>query len=320
MARITGISVGGTAVLTVVLTIWQLDVRLKPFIFATVIQFVIAAGGGVLAVAVWHLGSPGAFGAWTVGTIVAAVFAVVHLLKSQPATVSRSMFRALARYGLPLVPGAFAAFLLQTIDRVLVRELGGITAFARYSVVILIVSGMNATIIAAFRRTWTARMWQARGRADESQLHRRTLSVYWWFQAAIVLVATCYGDVALRVLGGADYAGSNLGPAVGVAYAGYVFLGAFDVVSAGIFFVGKTHQYSIAVVIATIVEGAVVAAGAHRYGAWAGAVGNFVAYAVFFGIGAKLGRLGFDSGNHLRPIGEIGALTAAVAAAVLLLR
>jgi len=312
VSRLIGVSVAGSLVLNVVMSIWLLDIRMKPFAVANFGQYGLGVALGALLVIRFDLGAEGAFAGWTIGTVATAVWALIWVARRYRFAFNARLLREMLVYGTPLIPGAIVMLGLQVNDRYILRGLGGLSEVAVYAAVITVATGLNATIVAAFKRIWTAWMWKMREHPDEEEFHRRVLTYYVAGQALLVLALAVFGAFIMDALSGGIHGYIAFGGAVAIVYGGFALFGTFDVFAAGYFFSGRTIYYSVSVAVATAVSIVFNLALVRSWGIWAAAVSNPVAYGVLawlsWHFGRRYFRVGFEWLRMLRILAIVAAL------------
>jgi O-antigen/teichoic acid export membrane protein len=215
VCRLLGISVAGGLLLSAVSSVWIVRAQLAPFAVVTLAQYGGATALGILLISL-GLGPVGAMIGWAAATCVAAAGGLAWLRRGEGRLrFSAGVLRRMLAYGLPLIAGELLMIGVQTVDRYVVRIGAGLEAAAVYTTVVLVATGLGATVVTAFKRMWTAVMWGARGQPGEQALHARALLVYLCLQAALLAVLGVYGDLPLIVLSGGDPDFAAAGPAIG---------------------------------------------------------------------------------------------------------
>lgn len=291
VSRLIGVSVAGGLLLNAVSAVWIVGAHVRPFAVATMVQYGGGTAIGIVLISFTDHGAVGAMLGWATGTWIAALGSLAWLLhRHVRLRFRRAVLRRMLRYGAPLIAGALLMVGVQTIDRYVVRVGAGLESAAVYTTVALVASGLGATVVTAFKRMWTAVMWRERGQTGEKALHARVLLLYMCLQSALLAVLVVYGDVPMRVLSGGDADFAAAGPAIALLYSGFVIYGAWNILSAGYFFEGRTHFYSISVAAAFIVEAAVSIALVPWLGLWGPALANPAAWLVFGVMSWRFGR------------------------------
>ncbi len=312
VSRLIGVSAAGGLVLNGALSVWIVGGRLAPFTVATLLQYAGAVLIGSGLIGVLDLGAVGAMAGWAAATWIAALFGLVWIARHHRLRFRRALLLDMLRYGRPLIAGALLMLGVQSIDRYAVRWMAGLQEAAIYSTVVLVAAGASAIIITAFKRVWTAVMWQSHGSPGEAELHRRVLGAYTAVQAAVLTLLLVYGDLPMRVLSGNDEKFAAAGPAIALVYLGFVLFGAWDVLSAGYFFAGQTRWYSISVAIAFAIEAPLTLALSRPFGLWGAAVGFLTGWWVFAVLSWRFGRRYFtvdhDWGRMLATVAVAGVL------------
>src|SRR5205085_8392690 len=108
--------------------------------------------------------------------------------------------------------------------------------------------------------------------------------------------------------------------AVPLIYLGFVCFGAYDVVSAGYYFEGRTYLYSLTVLAATLMNVGLNVGLARSFGLWASSWADAGAYLLFLWLSYVFGRRYFRPGYERNRLAFVVLLTAVVCGAALLTR
>jgi O-antigen/teichoic acid export membrane protein len=318
VTRLVGVSAVANLVVTLVTTVWQLDQRFRPFAVATIGQYVLAAVLGVALVAA-GAGPVGVVAGWTVASCLVALGAALLLRRELPLAADRDTARVLLAYGGPLVPAALLMLVLTTNDRYLLANLDGLRAVGVYAAILTVVNGLNTGLVGPFKRSLLPMMWRLRGDPGEVAFHRRAFTLYWVAQGWILLGLLGFGEPLLAAFGGDDAFSDSAG-ALAVVYGGFVLLNAYEFLSAGYFFEGRTVYYPITVAASTVVALLWNVGLVPVWGIWAAAWSNPVSYGVFALLSWRFGRRWFDVPYAWRQIGAAVLVVAGLGALVLLAR
>ncbi|MGH8991762.1 MAG: polysaccharide biosynthesis C-terminal domain-containing protein [Acidimicrobiia bacterium] len=320
ITRLVGVSLVGGLLLNVVSTIWLLGVRMRPFAVATLAQYGLASLLSGVLVASFDAGPVGAMAGWAAGTVAAGLGAMAWVLRHYRLAFDPRVLRQMLAYGFPLVPGALVMLVLQVNDRYLLKAFGGLADVGRYAAPFAVATGLYSVVVAAFKRIWTALMWQTRDQPHEQEFHRRALVYYIAGQAWVLVVVTTFGDIALRILagGGTEYAGAS--GVIAIVYGGFVIFGMWDVLSAGYFFAGRTVYYTVSVVIATVAAVAFNLALIPVWGLWAAALSNPLAFAVMTAVSRHFARRYFPVHHDWRRIAAVVVAAVVAGSAAMAIR
>ncbi len=310
VSRLVGLSMVGGLLLNAVTSVWIVRGQVLPFGVVTIVQYGGGTAIGILLISFFGLGSVGAMMGWAAGTWLAAGGGLAWLRhRHRRLKFRRAVLRRMLGYGAPLIVGALLMVGVQTVDRYVVRVGAGLQNAAIYTTVVLVATGLGATVVTAFKRMWTVVKWRERGQPREEALHARALLLYLCSQAGLLAVLGVYGDIPMRLLSGgkADFAAA--GPAIALVYSGFVIFGAWDVLSAGYFFEGRTSLYSISVGATLAVETVVAIALVSPLGLWGPALANPVAWFVFGVMSWRFGRRFFPVRHAWGRLGLLFAST-----------
>jgi len=309
--RLLGVSLPANLVVTLALSIWGLDVALRPFAVVTIGQYAVAAIIGVSLAATTSLGGAAPVAGWAIASLLAATFSLVWLRSIGHLAFRADVLRAMLRYGSPLVPAALIMMVLSANDRYLLEQIEGLESVGVYAAVLTVAFGVNTSIIVPFKRMWTAMMWRLHGEPGEPTFHRDALLAYAIVQGVLTGLLLTLGRPIMALLAGSDSLFVTAGPAIGIVYGGLALLGAADVLSAGVFFEGRTHRYTLAVTGATVVAVGFNLAVVPVWGLWAAAASNPVSYLVFAALSHRYGTMSFAVGHRWRRLFPVALLPVA---------
>jgi O-antigen/teichoic acid export membrane protein len=281
VTRLVGVSALANLVVTLTTSVWQLERRFAAYGIATIGQYGLAALLGIGLVAGADLGPEGVVIGWTVASVVVALVSLVVIRGQHRLAVDRSLVRSFVAYGAPLVPAALVMLVLSTNDRYLLASLDGLGAVGVYAAVLTVVNAFNTGLVAPFKRGLFPMMWQLRGEPGEVDFHRRTFTLYWLGQTWLLVGLAAFGDVIMSLMSGGDHRFVDRAPALAIVYGGFVLLNAYELLSAGYFFEGRTHHYLVTVTVCTVLAVLWNVALIPTWDVWAAATSNPVSYGVF---------------------------------------
>lgn len=318
ITRLIALSAVANLVISVLTTVWQLERNFAAFGASTIGQFASASILSVLLVAVTDLGAIGVVLGWTVASGIVAVVGLTWTSVQRTLQFERDIAGSLLRYGAPLAPGALMMLILTSNDRYLLVQLDGLRAVGVYAGALTIVSGINTGLLTPFKRSLLPLMWQLRGTQGELSFHRRSFTFYWAAQAWILVALVALGHPVMWGLSGGQQLFVDYAPILAIIYSGYVLLNAYEFLSAGYFFAGRTAYYPLTVAASTAAAIAWNLVFIPRWGVWGAATSNPISYAVFAVLSWMFGRryfsVGYEWGRILRLL-VVAAVLAAVATA-----
>jgi len=172
-------------------SLFRVEERPVLFSIATIANLLITVGATVVLVVHFHERAMGVIvGNW-IGTLTVYVVLLGYRRYQLGLEFDRRLFRAMNRFGLPLVPAQLAIWTLNFIDRVFIARYWGQAEVGHYSIGVRIASA-TLLLLTAFRLAWPAFAYSIE---DENEA-RRTYG----YVLTYVLFVTCWASLSLALL------------------------------------------------------------------------------------------------------------------------
>jgi O-antigen/teichoic acid export membrane protein len=172
-------------------SLFRVEERPVLFAVATLANLLITVAATVLLVVHFHQRAMGVIvGNW-IGTLAVWVALVSYRRYQLGLEFDRGLFRAMNRFGLPLVPAQLAIWTLNFADRVFIAKYKGQTEVGHYSIGVRIASA-TLLLLTAFRLAWPAFAYSI----EDDREARRTYG----YVLTYVLFVTCWASTALALL------------------------------------------------------------------------------------------------------------------------
>ncbi|MDI6766939.1 MAG: polysaccharide biosynthesis C-terminal domain-containing protein [Bacteroidota bacterium] len=220
----------------------------KAKLFATIkfLNIVINVGMNLILLLAFRMGVIGVF----ISGLTASVFTVLMLLPTIFRYLTKEfnlpLWKALMKFGLPYIPSGLAAMAIQVIDRPILRALTDDATVGIYQANYRLGIFMML-IVSMYDYAWRPFYFSTAKEVNAKEIFARVLTYLVLFMSAIFLVLTFFiGDIAKisifgrHIIGPSYWSGLDIVP---IVLLGYVFLGIFTNLSAGIFIEKKT-KYS----------------------------------------------------------------------------
>src|SRR5205814_8444320 len=136
-------------------SLFRVEERSVAFVFASLANVLITVGATVLLVVVFHKGPLGVLVGNFTGTLCVYAVLLAYRRYQLGLQFDRSLFRAMNKFGMPLVPAALALWAVNFVDRFFVGQFKGQAEVGVYSVAVRISSAVVFLLI-AFRTAWPA--------------------------------------------------------------------------------------------------------------------------------------------------------------------
>ena len=172
-------------------SLFRAEERAVGFVVASLTNIVITVGATVLLVVTFHKGPLGVLVGNFIGTLC-VYFVLVGYRRYQLGLVfDRKLFRAMNKFGMPLVPAALALWAVNFIDRLFIALFKGQGEVGVYSVAVRVSSAIVFLMI-AFRTAWPAFAYSI----QDDREARRTYS----YVLTYVVLLTCWVSLAFGLL------------------------------------------------------------------------------------------------------------------------
>jgi O-antigen/teichoic acid export membrane protein len=190
------------------LALLQARVESIAFVTITISQFVVRVFLCVLFVVVLHWGVAGVFTATAVTCGSYGIGLSLRELLRKGAWPDREHLVGLMRFALPFLPGALGFFILQHGDRFFLLRCRGEAAVGVYGLGYKVALTVATFSVAPLYMVWATRMYKAAEEPNAPQVFGRTFTRIMSAFMLVGLAACLFQDEAVRILGGAAYAGA----------------------------------------------------------------------------------------------------------------
>ena len=172
-------------------SLFRVEERPVLFTAATIANLLITVGATVLLVVHFHQRAMGVIvGNW-IGTLAVYLALLGYRRYQLGLEFDRGLFRAMNRFGMPLVPAQLAIWTLNFVDRVFIAKFHGQAEVGHYSIGVRIASA-TLLLLTAFRLAWPAFAYSIE---DEGEAKRT-----YGYVLTYVLFVTCWASLGLALL------------------------------------------------------------------------------------------------------------------------
>jgi O-antigen/teichoic acid export membrane protein len=172
-------------------SLFRVEQRSTAYVAATLTNVALTIAATVLLVVVYDRGPLGVLVGNLTGTLLVYFALLAYNRHALGLQFDRSLYRAMNRFGLPLVPSAVALWLTSFSDRFFLVKLADAHEVGLYSIGVRIASAI-VLLLTAFRMAWPAFAYSI----DDDREARRTYS----FVLTYVVFVCCWLALALGLL------------------------------------------------------------------------------------------------------------------------
>lgn len=209
-----------SSIAAVVLASLRAEERATAFAVLSLAQFVAAVSLNVVLVVELELGVAGVLWGNLVSNAVAVPLALLVVRRPAGAAISRRLVAPLLRFGLLLVPGMLAGWVIDLSDRYLLRLFSGLEEVAVYGVGYKVGMVLQLAVVWPFQLAWPAVSFGISEREGHRETYARTLTHLSALMAFGVLALSLLSRGVLPALVGEGFGGAwRVVPLVALAYA-----------------------------------------------------------------------------------------------------
>jgi O-antigen/teichoic acid export membrane protein len=172
-------------------SLFRVEQRSTAYVIATFANVAVTIAATVVLVVAFHKGPTGVIVGNFTGTLVVYAALLVYRRRRLGLQFDRKLYRAMNRFGLPLVPSAVALWLTNFSDRFFLVKLADPHEVGLYSIGVRIASAI-LLLLTAFRLAWPAFAYSI----EDDREAQRTYS----FVLTYVVFVTCWIALALGLL------------------------------------------------------------------------------------------------------------------------
>ena len=172
-------------------SLFRVEQRSTAYVIATLANVAVTIGATVLLVVVFHKGPLGVLVGNFTGTLIVYAALLFYRRQRLGFQFDRSLYRAMNRFGLPLVPSAVALWLTNFADRFFLVKFADAREVGLYSIGVRVSSAI-ILLLTAFRMAWPAFAYSI----EDDREAGRTYS----FVLTYVVYALCWLSLALGLL------------------------------------------------------------------------------------------------------------------------
>src|SRR6476661_6651470 len=172
-------------------SLFRVEQRSTAYVTATLANVAITIAATILLVVVFHKGPLGVLVGNFTGTLIVYAALLLYSRHALGLQFDRALYRAMNRFGLPLVPSAVALWLTNFSDRFFLIKLADAHEVGLYSIGVRIASAI-VLLLTAFRMAWPAFAYSI----EDDREAQRTYS----FVLTYVVYVCCWLALALGLL------------------------------------------------------------------------------------------------------------------------
>ena len=257
----------------------QSEVRSVFYVSIFVCRASLALVLNIVFAFVFHAGLKGIVYAGLIHSLLACSVALSYTLGQIGVGFDKELMKTIFRFGVPLVPGSLAMFVLNNGDRYFLNIYSTKTEVAVYSVGYKLAAATTTLILVPFLKLWSVKMVTISQQQDGPKTIGKIATYLTATCLAATLVVSLFGTIIIRVASTQNYArAAGIIPIVGVSYV----LFAWTVIMDSSFYI--THKTSFKPIPLLVSCAVVLPAYAFlipRYQMWGAAWATLLGFSTF---------------------------------------
>ncbi len=243
-------------VLTFRLGQWQIRGSAFKFGKLQVTNSILNMGLSLLLVVIFNHGAQGRIDAQVMAASLSAMLAYWLLIKDKLISIWPLRFdytKQALKFGVPLIPHIFGAFLLSSLDRFVINQKLGLNYAGIYMVAVQLSLTLNIVFDAINKAyaPWLFEVLKRNEKYEKCKVVKYTY-IYILFLLLVTPIAFLVGPSVLVLIAGEDY--SMAGQVIGILCIGQIFGGMYFMVTNYIFFAKKTGKLAIVTVLSGLLN------------------------------------------------------------------
>ena len=227
----------------------------KRFAFIKTLNIVINVVLNIILLVKFKLGVEGIFISGLVASFVTVVFLLPTIFRNLEFNFSKSLYKALLKFGLPSLPAGFAAMMLQVIDRPILRALTNDSSVGIYQANYRLGIFMML-VVSMFDYAWKPFFFATAKEPNSKEIFSRVTTYFYLLMTIVFLIISLFIEdiVKIQILNRYIihpnyWIGLNIVP---VVLAAYLLNGLALTFSAGIYIEKKTLFLPITTIISAV--------------------------------------------------------------------
>jgi O-antigen/teichoic acid export membrane protein len=192
--------------------------------------------------------------------------------------ISVSKLKEMLSFGLPMVPGIFAAWIMSSADRYFLEHFSGRDELGLYSIGFRFASILSIAFIQPFRKTWPAIFYPKAQEGDAQEVFSKFATYFLLVGCIGSLGIICSSEHLIQILGPEEYWGAY--SVVPILVIGTLMHGLQATINLGLFVKRKTGYAPIIVVIAAVSNVCFNYLLGPKYGMLGAAVGTLMSFII----------------------------------------
>ena len=197
------------------------------YLFFSLVQFISVISLTIYFILIEDYGLKGVYFAKIFVFFIYLIITIIYVFRNSKGSVSLSIGKKMIRYGIPIVPLALLAPLLNTVDRFFLSVFHSLDDLGKYSISYKFGMLMNMFLVVPIQRSWGPQMFKVGDNSRSTRIIHQDLTFYYAYCGILILIGlTFFSDTILYLFTTEDYYSiSWIIPWVALAY----FIGGFRV-------------------------------------------------------------------------------------------
>lgn len=274
-----------------------------------ILHFTLLVGFNILHVLILREGILGVVKSSLYTASILFFVVMFSVFRNTGISFSKSALYKLLQFGLPMVPGSVAGYLLTMSDRYLLNIFSTTDQVGLYDIAYKFGMIIQMVLVMPFRTAWLPFVFSVQKKPEANKIYSGALTYFLLAAIFLFLALTFFVKEIIIVVSTAAYLpGVNAIPYIALAY---IFFGLYYIVDIGVLLKTKTIFYTIIITIGAIINIVSNIFFMPKYGMMAAAVNTAISYflilILMYFVSSRLHRVNYEKARIVKIIG-VGAL------------
>jgi len=274
--------------IAVPLALLRAEGRPTNFVSVTLTKLFVTILVSLILVVGLRMGLAGVFWGNLAGAVLGYLMGVVYTLRRISLVVSKHWLREMLEFGVPLVPGGLAMWVLNSSDRYFLNAFSGTADVGIYNVGYK-VGNLVTLAVGALQLAYPRFLWAIYNEKPNPKEYFRKINTYFYLITfTLALGVSIFAKEAIQVLTGSAFHSAYLVvPLIAFSYVAY---GLYLNFSTGVSVMKKTYLSAIAVIISGVLNLVLNYVLISRFGMMGAAASTLLSFAVLALIGLQFSQ------------------------------
>jgi len=250
----------------------------KPLLYSilNILHFTLLVGFNILHVLILKQGILGVVTSSLYTSVILFLVVMIVVFGKTRLTFSTTALKKLLQFGLPMVPGSVANYLLTMSDRYLLNIYSSTDQVGLYDIAYKFGMIIQMLLVTPFRTAWLPFVFSVQKKPEARRIYAGAATYFLLVAVFLFLALTFFKSEMIVTFSTAAYLpGARAVPFIALSY---IFFGLYYVVDIGVLLKSKTIFYTLIATVGAVINIALNIVFIPRYGMIAAAINTAISY------------------------------------------